>query len=260
MPTSDRAGMVRAMGLLEFLKRKSPIEKHGERVANKRTANADRWESIQALGKIVTTEPEGGKPDLREAAVAALMERFTFYVDPTITDGEEKDETYRWVCEAGAIAIPPVRAVLRAHDSASWGLKCLEQLLSAEEFIKEMLELLETMDTEYLRDPQRKEQLLSTLEEKRHPSIGKAVVPFFLDVNESARFHAHGAVLAQDNAETFLPAVNDALREEESVRVKVRVLEQFGERGWSLAEGIDVPEGWWVDKRGIPRKTSKQKK
>lgn len=252
--------MVRAMGLLEFLKRKSPIEKHGERVANKRTANADRWESIQALGRMATTEPEGGKPDVREAAVAALMERFTFYVDPTITDGEEKDETFRWVCEAGAVAIAPVRAVLRAHDSASWGLKCLEQLLSPEDFVDEMLTLLGTMDTEYVRDPQRKEQLLGTLEEKRHPAIGKAVVRFFMDVNESARFHAHGAALAQDNAETLLPAIIEALREEESVRVMVRVLEQFGERGWAIAEGVQVPEGWWVDKRGIPRRESKQKK
>ena len=252
--------MVRAMGLLEFLRRKGPIEKHGERVANKRTANADRWESIQILGKVATTEPEGGRPDMREEAVAALLERFTFYVDPTITDGEEKDETFRWVCEAGVVAIAPARAVLRAHDSASWGLKVLEQLLSPEDFIEEMLALLGTMDTEYERDPQRKEQLLGTLEEKRHPAIGKAVVPFFMDVNESARFHALGAALAQDNAESLLPAINDALREEESVRVKVRVLEQLGERGWALAEGVEVPEGWWIDKRGIPRRESKQKK
>lgn len=251
--------MVRPMGLLDFFKKKSAIEKHGERVAKRRTANDDRWQSIQTLGRIASTEPEAGRLDEREAAVAALMARFKFYVDPTITDGEEKDETFRWICEAGDVAVAPVLAALREHESLSWGLKCLEQILSPDALLEEMLKLLATMDTDYERDPQRKVQLLGTLEEKRGPAVAEAVVRFLLDIDESVRFHAFGAVLAQENAEDHLSAINEALAQEESVRVKVSAFETLAERRWALTDAVEVPDGWFKDKRGIPRLSKKQR-
>ncbi|MCB9591304.1 MAG: hypothetical protein H6719_01120 [Sandaracinaceae bacterium] len=246
------------MGLLDFLKRKSPLERHAERVANKRTQNPDRWESIQTLGKMATTEPSGGKPDEREAAVAALLERFTFYCDPTITDGEEKDEAYRWVCEAGELAVGPVKAALRQQESLSWGMKCLEQLLPPDRFVEELVALLGTMSVEYERDPQRKLQLLSTLEEKRGPAIVGAVTPFFTAINEEARFHAYGAALVQDNAEDARAELLEALLEEDSIRVQIRVLTMLGELGWEVPENLEMPEGWFRDKKGMARKSTKK--
>ncbi|MCA9609765.1 MAG: hypothetical protein KC619_29405 [Myxococcales bacterium] len=245
------------MGLLDFFSRKSALEKHAERVANKRTQNPERWESIQTLGKIATTEPSGGKPDERGAAVAALLERFTFVCDPTITDGEEKDETYRWICEAGELAVGPTKAAMRSQESLSWGMKCLEQLLPADRFVHELLELLGTMSVEYERDPQRKLQLLSTLEEKRHPEIAEAVAPFFTAINEEARFHAFGAALAQDNVEQVRDALLEALAEEESIRVQIRVLGELSELGWVVPESLEMPEGWFRDKAGKARKSTK---
>jgi hypothetical protein len=239
-----------------FGKRKSALQKHAERVANKRAQAPDRWESIQELGKIATTDPSGGV-DERADAVAALMERFTYYADPTITDAEEKDEAFRWVCEAGEIAIEPVRASLKRHESMSWGLKCLARLVDPTRMIEEMLALLSEMDTEYERDPQRKIQLLGSLEEERHRAIAEAVAPFFLDVNESARFHAVGAALAQDNAEEILPLLREALVEDDSVRVKVRALDAIIQKGWSLGEqasSVELPDGYELNPKGVPRK------
>lgn len=254
------------MGFFDLFKRKSPLEKHSERVADKRAAVADRWESIKALGEMATTEPEGEQPDERSAAIAALMERFTYYVDPprgvpvaqAITDEEEKDETLRWIVEAGEdVALDPVRGALRSQESISWGLRCLEGMLSEERAIEEMVDLLGTMDTEYMRDPQRKQQLVGKLEELKHPKIAAAVAPHFTDVDETTRFHATVAALKQDNAEGQLPALREALVDEDSVRVKVRVLDILIEKGWSLgdeASEIELPEGYAVDKKGVPRK------
>jgi hypothetical protein len=116
------------------------------------------------------------------------------------------------------------------------------------------------MDTEYERDPQRKLQLLSSLEEKRSPRVAEAVAPFFLDVNEEARFHALGAALAQENAEEVLPQLREALAEEESVRVKARALDAMAQHGWSLGEAkddVELPDGYTADKKGVPRKAKK---
>ncbi len=242
------------MGFFGLFSKKSALEKHAERVANKRAQAPDRWESIQALGKIATS----GDPAERPGAVAALLERFRFYVDPSITDGEEKDETFRWICEAGEVAMEPIRAALRTHDSLSWPLKCLEALRSEEAVTDEMIALLGTMSTEYQRDPQRKLQLLSTLEHKKHPRIAEGVAPFFEDVNETARFHAMAAALGQENASEVLPKLLAALVEEDSVRVKVRVLELMAERGLSLGASkgeIALPAGWSTDNKGVPRKS-----
>lgn len=241
------------MGFFGLFAKKSALEKHAERTANKRAQAQDRWESIQALGKMAT----GGEDAERSGAVAALLERFTFYVDPTITDGEEKDEAFRWVCEAGEVAIEPIRAAMRKHESLSWPLKCLEALRTEEQVVDEMVALLGTMSTEYQRDPQRKLQLLGTLEHKQHPKIAEGVAPFFEDVNETARFHAAAAALAQENAAEVLPKLLAALADEDSVRVKVRVLEQMSERGLPLGASKDkvaLPAGWSTDGKGVPRK------
>ena len=245
------------MGLFDIFSRKSPLEKHAERVANKRAQNPDRWESIQFLGKLATTEPSGGAEDEREAAVAALMERFTFYVDPSITDGEEKEEVFRWLCGAGEVAVAPIREALRSQESVSWGFKVLEQIVDEDCLVQEMIDLLGTMNTDYERDPSRKVQLLSILESKSHPDIAAAVVPFFEDVNEESRFHALGAALAQANVEDVLDALRDALAEEDSLRVLVRVFDRMADRELSLgdaADQIDFPDGWGVDGDGVPKK------
>jgi hypothetical protein len=240
-----------------FGSKKSAVEKHAERAANKRAQAPDRWESIQALGKLATS----GEGEERSRAVAALLERFPFYVDPTITDGEEKDEAFRWICQSDPeVALPAIRQALRKHESLSWPLKCLEALLSDEEATAEMLSLLETMGTEYQRDPQRKLQLLATLEQRKHVGIAAAVATFFEDVNETARFHAVGAALAQDDAESILDRVLAMLREEDSVRVKVRTLEAMAEKGLSLGnekERPALPEGWVADAKGVPRRKAK---
>lgn len=250
--------MVGAMGLFDFFGKKG-IEKHSARAGDKRAQAPDRWESIQALGKLATS----GTAEERPQAVAALLHRFTFYVDPSITDGEEKDEAFRWIGEAGEVAIDPIKKAMRKHESPSWSLKCLEAVVNEERFIEEMLEVLGTMDTEYERDPQRKVTLLSTIEERKHPKIAEAVARFFADVNETSRFHAVGAALAQENFEAVLPALLTMLTEEDSVRVKQRALEGLSQKGLSLGdqkEKIALPSGWHTDTKGVPRKTAPKKK
>ncbi len=65
------------------------LKKHAARVANKRAQAPDRWESIQALAQIGTPE-----------AIDALLMRFSYLSDPSITDQEEKDAAYEAVIEA----------------------------------------------------------------------------------------------------------------------------------------------------------------
>lgn len=245
------------MGLFGLFGSKSAadgVRKHAERLGNKRAQAPDRWDSIKALAAMKTPE-----------AVEALLVRFTIYSDPSITDQEEKDYAFQSICDAKEVAIAPVRAFMTKADSLGWPLKIFDKLLPEEGFVSEMLDYLARLDTEYERDPEKKLQVLGALEERRDPRIVDAVSRFFEDVNESVRFMAVGAALAQapvEGSDLLRDALAKLLVTEDSLRIRTRVLDAFAERGWSLAEIKDrlapPPSGYIVDAKGIVKKPAKR--
>ncbi len=236
------------MGLFDLFSKRggqSAVQKLAPKVADKRGLAPDRWEAIQALIKIDSEE-----------AVQALLVRFTFYVDPTITDQEEKDAVFNAIVAKGGLAVPPVRRFIDKAESLSWPLKMLDQLLSPPEVLDLLLDLLRKMDTEYQRDPQRKLQVLAELEARRGVGVVETVKPFLSDVHEPARFHAAGAILAQENADDARAELGAALAREESMRIKARILDGFSERGWTVdaKSAGKLPDTFAVDASGLPRR------
>jgi hypothetical protein len=224
------------------------LKKWAERAQNRRAQAIDRWEAIQAL--VNAKSPE---------AVEALLPRFTFYVDPSITDQDEKDLAFDGIVAVGEGAVEPVVTFLRRADSISWPLKMLDRILGAEAVVEKVLELLSGMDTEYERDPQRKVQMLATLEERVDPRIASVAVRFLQDANETVRFHAAGAVLAQAEASEQKPALLRCFCSEASVRVRNRILDGFSAKGWDVGEMTAevqsrLPAGYSLDRQGVPRR------
>lgn len=239
------------MGLLDiFAKNDSPaaIKKHAARVGNKRSQAQDRWESIKALRKA------GG-----EAAAAALLPRFDYKVDPSISDREEKDYVVESLVHIGDAGLPAVRAFLHASDSIAWPLRVLTQLLSDEDVVGELLALCADMSAEYERFPEKKIQVLAELEERRDARTAEAVVPFLRDMNESARYHAVGAILRQPNAADFVDSVVDAFLDEESARIRSTVLDRLAEAQLSVGArqaevAAKLPSGYKLGATGIPQR------
>jgi hypothetical protein len=221
------------------------VAKLAPKVADKRGMAPDRWEAIQALTKIDSEE-----------AVEALLIRFTFYTDPTITDQEEKEGVFNAIVAKGQLSVPPLKRFLAKAESLSWPLKMLDRVLSPEDVLQMLLDMLSKMDTEYERDPQRKLQILAELETRRGPTVVDAVKPFLADVHETARFHAVGAVLAQDNAEDARQALSDAFAKEESVRIRARILDGFTAKSWGIDPALiaKLPEAFALDQHGVPRR------
>ena len=235
------------MGLFDLFSKKGTsgaVLKLAPKVSDKRGMAPDRWEAIQALSKIDSEE-----------AIEALLVRFTFYVDPTITDQEEKDSVFNAIVSKGELAVAPLQRFLAKAESLSWPLKMLDRV-TPDGVLDTLLGMLRKMDTEYERDPQRKLQILAELETRRGPEVVSAVSPFLSDVHETARFHAVGAVLAQENAEEARSALLDLLAREDSMRIKARILDGFGQRGW----GVDVaqvgrlPDAFELGASGVPHR------
>lgn len=238
------------MGLFDFFKKSETKEKPSNPreiarltrvVSSKLTQNYDRQEAISVLAAMKTPE-----------SARALLKRFDFTMDPSITDQEEKEAAADGVVAAGEGAIRPVRDYCASAESLTWPMKILKRLVPEDHFVDELLELLEQFDTEYVRNPEPKVQLIMALEEYRREEVRAAVEPFLQDVNENVRFHAVGTTFAMEDPASAV-ALAKALIAEESIRVKNRIAAGLKQRDWDVPESertalaSALPEGYRLE-------------
>jgi len=223
------------MGLFDIFKKKdgdkkaSPAAKWAEAAGSKRAQAYDRQEAIQELCKLGTAD-----------AAEALLKRFTFASEPSITDQEEKEQAFEGILKAGKDAVEPVRAFAAKADSLSWPMRILKALLTEEEFVDELIAWLGRWDTEYAKFIDPKLQLLEELGDHVSPKIRPAVERFLEDVNEPARFTSVAAILAQKEPEAVLALVT-LLADEESVRIRAKIADGLHELGWEIPEDHREP-------------------
>jgi hypothetical protein len=224
------------MGLFDLFKSKSagsegkaekktnPAAKWAEAAGSKRAQAYDRQEAIQELVKLKSPQ-----------AVEALLKRFTFATDPSITDQEEKDLVFEGIVAAGRDAIEPVRAFAAKAESVAQPMRILKEILEEEEFIDEVLVWLGRWDTDYAKFIDPKLQMLQALEDYKNPKIRPAVEPFLQDFSEPARFCAAATTLAQKEPEAVGPLI-EAFLAEESVRVRGKIADGFVALAWEVPE------------------------
>lgn len=222
-------------------------------VADKRAQTYDRLEAIQTLVAMNTPE-----------ASAALLKRFTFTIDPSITDSEEKDIAFRGIVASGKDVVPAVIDFCAKAEVLTWPLKILAELLDDNDYRNELIALLDRFDTEYARNVEPKIHVIQALEDVVHDDVRGAVERFFEDVNETVRFYAVQTTFAQGMPES-VEALLDLLLQEESVRVKNKIAEGLLVRGWTIPEarrdavedalsdtsGYSVGEGGKIVKRSL---------
>jgi hypothetical protein len=223
------------MGLFDFLKKGSnpppakgtpPLSKKvagpAKLVSDKRAQAYDRAEAIRQLAELETAE-----------AAEALLKRFTFTIDPSITDQEEKEAAYEGVVRVGEAAVPAVLAFCRRAEVLTWPLRMLRAILSDEAYKTELLGLAESFDTEYSRNVEPKLQVVAALEEVAGEDVRVAVERFLDDVNETVRFHAVQSTFAQAQKQSA-DALVRLLESEESVRIKNKICEGFILKEWAV--------------------------
>src|SRR6185436_3641792 len=164
------------------------VARLGKVAGDKHAQNYDRIEAIEGLARIATGE-----------SAAALLKRFTFHIDPSITDQEEKDTALRGVLAAGETAIEPIRTFCLRAESLTWPLKILKDLVPPDRYVEEIITLLSRFDTEYTRNVDPKQQLISELEHYNAPSVRPAVERFLEDSSEAIRFVSVATLFTQED-------------------------------------------------------------
>ncbi len=243
------------MGFFDLFKKdkastkSNPAAKWAEAAGSKRAQNYDRQEALNELAALGTAE-----------AAEALLKRFTFVIDPSITDQEEKEVAAKGVLAAGGEAITPIRAFAAKAESVSWPMRLLRELVTEDTYVEELLLWLSKWDTEYAKFIDPKLQILEELQDHKHPGIVPAVTPFIADSNETARLNAVMAVLAQNDPEVAAPLLAQ-LQEEESVRVKNKICDALAQLGALVPEGERdsvrkaLPDRYVIDYDGALKKS-----
>jgi HEAT repeat protein len=249
------------MGLFDFLTKKSqptqsspkkPSERELARLArlvgDKMSQNIDRQDAIAQLSELGTPE-----------AAAALLKRFNWSMDPSITDQEEKEAAARGVVAAGEAALEPIRDYATKAESLTWPIKILRQIVSEDRIVDELLGILDEFDTEYVRNVEPKKQLVATLAEFPSQDVREAVEPFLLDISEPVRFEAVTTTFAMNDPECVSSLI-EALAEEESLRVRNRIAFGLADRGWPISEELvetvqkALPPEFFMDGRRVRHK------
>lgn len=238
------------MGLFDlFSKKKSDAPKASSRdiqrlerlVANKFSQNLDRQDAIAQLTRMRTRESAG-----------ALLKRFDWQLDPSITDQEEKENCLEGIVAVGEAALEPVRAYCRKAESLMWPIKVLKRIVPEPALTDELLLLLDQYDTEYVRNVEPKVQLITELAEHKSDEVRTTLEPFLEDTSEPVRFAAVTSVFSIGDPQS-VPALIAALDHEESRRIKIRIAQGLAQNAWPIPEELRplctraLPESFRLD-------------
>jgi hypothetical protein len=236
------------MGFFDLFKKSEPgkasekeIARLTKVVSNKLSQDLDRQDALHRLVAMGSVD-----------AARALLRRFDWTLNPTITDQEEKALAVTGIVAAGLDVLPAIRGYCKKAESLTWAIRAIRGVVAEEDLVDELLCLLDEFDTDYARNPEPKVQLLKALAETATDEVRIATEPFLTDINEEVRFTAVDTVIAAAQ-DASLPSLIDALKSEESLRVKNRISVALVETQWEVSSELQttlseaVPPGFRVD-------------
>ena len=203
------------MGILDFIGigggEEGKVRRLQKKAMEKFGPPENRQGAIEELGELHT-----------EAAIDALLMRYTIRVDPGITDDEEKARVMALIIQTGATALPPVKRFILGRDEISWPLRALSELLPEAEVVKFLVEVAHKVGSEYSRVPEKKVLILHALLAHKAPEITPAVLPFLEDMDDEVQIAAAEVIARQQEAAGREPLIQHFLKAHETSNARVR--------------------------------------
>ncbi len=226
-------------------RRVSAVQKSIKKISDKHQLTENRYAAADFLVH-----------DGSDEAVAGLLHRFDFTYDNSIKDKSEKEYVAKLLINFGERAVPFVKEYINKAENIAWPLKILGQLIKKDDILAFLLSMLNDEDSTFNEDVLEKRlDLLNYLVEFKNTEIVKKVIVFLGDDEEEVRYRAievlgeQGDVIARD------PLVEIMVNEEESMRIKMRILEIFIQNQWTVSghkKQIEemLPEGFYLTREG----------
>lgn len=200
------------------------LKRHARRVANRDAQPDDREASAHWLAELGS-----------EDALLALCGRFALQLEHGLKDRKEKDLAFELLVEHGQPAAAVARRWASGNPNFHHAVRLVERIEGPEAALGLLLELLEAEQVEQEFKPEKKRNLLISLAERRSPRVVDAAQRFLVDFDEGVRNAAIEAMAAQEG-DSAAPHLARALAnpQEESTRIRGRLVEIFQQRKWPL--------------------------
>lgn len=246
------------MGLKDLLfgggsRPKTKVDKLTKRVTNQYSQSPERYGAMEDLLKLAAESwekalkhPEGSEERAKlerqaDDACVGLLKRFTMVASKTIDDEEEKGWLYRRLTAIGKPMIGPIKRFVVDSDGIAWPLRIVEDVANEEQEWEILDVLLEAHPPEYERDNSPKRQMLTHLKEIDDPRVRDILARYLADPDEDIRYFCTEALI--DNAEiesreVLIARLDDP--EEDSIRLRNRILDGLSDLGWDLSEHAAV--------------------
>lgn len=236
------------MGIFDFLGGSGPEKalKLKSKVTQKYGDPSTRQKALQQLGEMKIPE-----------AVSVLLHRYTVTVEPLTTDADEKEHVFELIKSFGQDAVVPATEFLRKNEQAtSWALRILESLLPESEVISIVVDTLNSLSTQYMRDPEKKVVLLHYTTGKQDPRIAAAVLPHLDDMADEVKIAALKALGPQKHEPAREPILRLLTAGETGRRVQVAALgalqeSGFGVQGYREKVEAVMNEPYYLDGNGL---------
>lgn len=238
------------MGLLDMIGLGGPegkIRRLSKKAQEKFGPPENRQGAIEELGELRS-----------EPAIDALLLRYTFRVDPGITDDEEKARVLALIVQCGETSLGPVKKFILGRDEISWPLRALEQLLPEAEVVKFLVEVAHKVGSEYSRVPEKKVLLLHALKEHQAPAeIIPAILSFLEDMEDEVQIAAAEVIVKQADPSGREPLIQHFLKAHEGSNARVReaLAGLLADSGWDVKGYTPkveaaLPEAYKLDGKG----------
>jgi len=210
---------------------KSKLDKLIRKVEGKYIQSADRYYAMQQLIDMGTVP-----------ALIGVMRRFTIAASKSIEDEEEKGWLYRKLSGLPPeFILPAAKQFCLDHYNIAWVLRIVEDLATDEQEWEIIDAILENHPPVYERDPTKKLQLLTHLQEIDDPQVAPLIARYLADPDEGVRFRAvEGLIELADpvTLDAMIAAVVNP--DEDSLRIRNRLLSGFASLGWDLSAHKDA--------------------
>ena len=226
------------------------VARWGNRLMAKWSQTAERKRAIEALTEIGTDE-----------AIVALLRRYEFRTEATITDEEEKEMVFQCVLQLGEDAIPGLQKYISTQTAIYWPVKALRRIAGDEAAAAHLLTAFDNIPDSFGENQERRQQLVANMREfVDEPRIKARLHELLEDEDEDVVIRAIDGLSARGGDREIVGAIVPIiLADETSIRVRTLVMELMIEQEWNvkvfrkkLAEKI--PDSYFIDSTGVVRR------
>jgi HEAT repeat protein len=240
------------MGLFDFFssdkgaRDEKTVDRLKKKLLNKHHQTAERKRAIELLAGLGS-----------EAAISALLYRFSFHTPGTIVDEEEKDMVFDALKEAGAKTIRPLEEFIQKENTVYWPIRALAEIAGEERAVDTVLASLDGIQDRFEQSMDRMTQLVSCLRDFQSPKVMARLIALLEDDAEEIRFLALDGLSTFDEHEEAVDAiVSRLLVAEETGRIKTFVTDLLLERRWNVRKNRkllseQLPAQYFVDDTGV---------